>query len=58
MKELCATTCDFTFDTPIPVGNYGVVLAMLDETGAPIKMALDAKCEQNGRYTVGKITIE
>ena len=31
---------------------------MLDENGAPIRMALDAKCETNGRYAVGKITIE
>ena len=58
MKELCATTCSFTFDAPIAPGEYGVMLAMLDENGAPIRMALDAKCETNGRYAVGKITIE
>ncbi|MBO5218875.1 MAG: hypothetical protein J6C52_05565, partial [Clostridia bacterium] len=58
MKELCATTCSFTFDAPIAPGEYGVVLTMLDENGAQIRMALDAKCETNGRNAVGKITIE
>ena len=56
-KEQAVTVSEFTFDKPIPSGDYGAVLALYDENGNPIKMALTADCMEDGKYNVGKITV-
>ena len=55
--EGSTNTESFTFDKPIPSGNYSVKLGLFDTDGTSIKMALDQKLYDGNYYTVGNITL-